>query len=173
MTNFELQFNPSEITAFSARFKYGKPEMEHRIMEEIKPAVASRGYLTFEEFQAICEWKTERSKSRVAKNLPSEVEEISRVSLSTGVERLRIGALCMLEGVEYPTASVILHFLHPAPYPILDFRALESLGIQKPSVYTFDFWLQYVEVTRKIAKENGVDMRTLDKALWQWSSEKI
>jgi hypothetical protein len=66
---------------------------------------------------------------------------------------------------------VFLHFFHPDPYPILDIRALEALGIKKPAVYTFEFWYKYVTFTRQLAKESGVDMRTLDKALWQWSKD--
>ncbi len=167
-----MQFEHTKIQELSARFRYDKKELERNIMETIKPAVAERGFLRFDEFKDICEWKTERSKSRVDKNKAAEVEEISRISLSCETERLRIGALCLLEGVSFPTASVILHFLHPDPYPILDFRALESLGVKKTGGYSFDFWLQYVEATRKLAKENQVDMRTLDRALWQWSSQK-
>jgi len=80
-----------------------------------------------------------------------------------------MSALLSLNGIEYLTASVILHFFHPEPYPILDYRALEALGIPKPAAYTFDFWNQYVAITRQLAAGYSVDMRTLDKALWQWS----
>lgn len=172
MEKFELQFERTKIQELAARFRYDKKELEHKIIETIKPAVAERGFLRFDEFKDICEWKTERSKSRVDKNQPAEVEEISRICFSCETEHLRIGALCLLEGVSFPTASVILHFLHPYPYPILDFRALESLGVDKKSGYSFEFWDEYVKATRKLAKENQVDMRTLDRALWQWSREK-
>ena len=33
------------------------------------------------------------------------------------------------------------------------------------------FLLAYLEATRMLATENNVDMRTLDRALWQWSKE--
>ncbi len=36
--------------------------------------------------------------------------------------------LRFLDGVEWPTASTILHFCGARPYPILDYRALWSLG---------------------------------------------
>ncbi len=42
------------------------------------------------------------------------------------------------------------------PDPILDIRALEALGIEKPLVYTFDFWYNYVAFTRQLGKENEV-----------------
>ena len=37
-----------------------------------------------------------------------------------------------LSGVRWPTASVLLHFGHRDRYPILDYRALEALGVPSP-----------------------------------------
>jgi hypothetical protein len=66
----------------------------------------------------------------------------------------------------------MLHFAHRDLYPILDFRALWSLGHEKPpAFYTFDFWWEYVQSCRARAKECGVSMRVLDRALWQFSKE--
>jgi hypothetical protein len=75
--------------------------------------------------------------------------------------------------VSWPTASVLLHFGRADPYPILDFRALQSLGVEQPSQYTFDFWWAYVQACRRLADKHGVDMRTFDRALWQWSAERV
>lgn len=167
--DFKLQFPPTQIKQLASKFSYPKDESE--ITEGIKPYAMKRGYLMLEELQTVCLWKSARSKSRVASNLAEDVEALTKVFLETTNERLRIGSLQLLNGIEYPTASVFMHFIHPDPYPILDFRALEALGIEKPAVYTFDFWYKYVLFTRQLAKENEVDMRTLDKALWQWSKE--
>ena len=167
---FNLQFPPAQIQEFAANFGYLKSEAE--LSDHIKPLVRQRGYLTLNELKTICLWKSERSKSRVARNLPEDVEELTKVCFEIQNEKLRIGSLLLLNGVEFPTASVILHFFHPEPYPILDYRALEALGVQKPAAYTFDFWMHYVTFTRQLASKHKVDMRTLDKALWQWSKQK-
>jgi hypothetical protein len=37
--------------------------------------------------------------------------------------------------------------------------------------YDFDLWWCYVCTCREIAAQAGVDMRTLDRALWQYSKE--
>jgi hypothetical protein len=72
----------------------------------------------------------------------------------------------------WPTASVLLHFAHVERYPILDFRALWSLSILKPKgQYKFQFWWEYVQICRNIADKRGVEMRMLDRALWQYSNE--
>ena len=94
---------------------------------------------------------------------------MTRTALSARHERLKVGALLVLSGVQWPTASVILHFCDRGMYPILDFRALWSLGYEKPPTYTFPFWVAYCEFTRALAKRAGVSMRTLDRALWQYS----
>lgn len=168
-TKFKLQFPPTEISALAQRFGFPADEIQ---VHDLRAGITTRGFMTFDELKIVCRWKTARSQSRVAKNTATDVEAITKVCFETENERLRIGSLLLLEGVQYPTASVILHFFHSDPYPILDVRALEALGIQKPPAYDFEFWFQYVAFTRQSAKENSIDMRTLDKALWQWSKEK-
>jgi hypothetical protein len=68
-------------------------------------------------------------------------------------------------------ASVILHWGCHEPYPILDYRALWSLGIDSPPAYNFNFWWAYTQQCRGLAAQAGVSMRTLDRALWQYSKE--
>ena len=81
-------------------------------------------------------------------------------------------ALISLEGVGVPTGSVLLHFAYPESYPILDVRALQSLGSLPRSVYPVSFWLDYLDCCRALAAQLGVSMRTLDKALWQHSKQR-
>jgi hypothetical protein len=62
--------------------------------------------------------------------------------------------------------------VYPGRYPILDVRALWSLGFSRPPAYTFGFWSEYVAFTRSEARRLGVSMRELDRALWQYSKER-
>lgn len=129
-----------------------------------------RGYLDYSTFLAIGEWKSPRNKKRHASNAPEFVEEVTRLALTPGTSpRLAIETLTLLAGVEWPTASVILHFCHADPYPILDFRALWSLSTDVPARYDYPFWREYSEFTRELARRSGVSMRTLDRALWKFS----
>jgi hypothetical protein len=34
------------------------------------------------------------------------------------------------------------------------------------------FWLEYLDTCRRLARQAGVSLRTLDKALWQHSKER-
>jgi len=57
--------------------------------------------------------------------------------------------------------------------PAIDYRALWSLGIEKPpAYYSFDFWWAYVEACRSLMRGSGVKPRTLDRALWQYSKAR-
>jgi hypothetical protein len=123
-----------------------------------------------DEFVELCRWKTPRSQQRVLSNPEDFIKEVTHTSLTTASERLRIGVLTLLNGVSWPTASVLLHFGYDNLYPILDFRALWSLGVDASQVnYCFDFWWEYTQHCRSLATESGVSMRVLDRALWQYS----
>lgn len=63
-------------------------------------------------------------------------------------------------------------WFHRERHPIFDFRALWSLDAEVPDWYSFEFWWEYVQTCRALADEHGVDMRTLDRALWQFSKER-
>jgi hypothetical protein len=142
------------------------------IEREVAPRARAAGYLTRDDFVALCEWKTPRSRQLVAGNDAAFVEAVTRTALSTPSERLRIEVLTLLDGVSWPTASVILHFVHRDPYPVMDYRALWSVGVDRPPAQpSFAFWMGYTEICRRIAAEQELTMRELDRALWQFSKE--
>jgi len=165
---FSLRFPPGDLRAFAAKYEYAGDDQVIAIGNRAR----NRGYVLRSEFLAICAWKSPRSKSRCAKNSKAIVEEATRIALGTREEQLRIGILTVLSGVGWPTASVILHLAHMEPYPILDHRALWSLQVAVPPQYTFDFWWAYARACRSLARREKMDMRTLDRALWQFSKEK-
>ena len=163
-----LRFRVSEVPYWAARYAYEDDTGVIAIGEAARRA----GFYTRAQFLAVAEWKTERSKGRCRLNDEASVREVTGAALSARDERLRVGALTLLEGVGVPTASVLLHLAHPDPYPILDFRALWSLGVDRqPPYYPFALWWAYTSACRSLAEEAGVPMRTLDRALWQYSAE--
>lgn len=168
---FSLRFEIADIQGHAAR--YAIDDRERRVVEEISPAVRERGFFTKPEFLEVCYWKSPRSKTRYETNDPEFVREVTTVALSTPSERLRIEALTLLTGVAWPTASVLLHLGHEEPYPILDYRALWTFGIDAGKIiYNFAFWSDYVQVCRRHAADGSVSMRVLDRALWQFSKDR-
>ena len=168
VAEFRLQFPLDDIEALAARFDF---DTDDRVAAA-GTAARRRGYYTKPELVLLCEWKSPRSKPRVALNTAGFVKGITRAAFATDDEAERMAALCVLRGVEAPTASVLLHFAFPESYPIIDWRALESLGQTDQAPYTIKFWLAYVDACRALAEEAGVTMRVLDKALWQYSRER-
>lgn len=161
----QLRFPESQIAQYADRYEYADDE---KVMA-LRPTVAERGHLVRNELFEVAHWKAARNQNRVLQNSEDDIEEITRFALQTTSERARIESLLILVGVAWPMASVILHFFHEERYPILDFRALWSVQMEVPSYYHFEFWLQYVRFCRELANKNGVHMRTLDRALWQYS----
>lgn len=165
---FELQFPIEDVPALAARF----PEMDDGPGLALGAAVRARGHYTRAEFIEVCGWKTVRSRPKVATNSARAVVGATRRALAADDEATRITALLELEGVGVPTASTLLYFVFPDDYPILDVRAVESLGVKARSTYSVNFWLAYLSACRMLARSAGVSIRTLDKALWQHSKER-
>ena len=165
---FRLRFPLSDVRQWADRY----PDADDSEVEAIGESARQQGWYTRDQFLRVTLWKTERSKSRCAKNSVATVREITDIALHATSERLRIGALTLLEGVQVPTASVLLHLAHREPYPIVDYRALWSLAVDPaPTYYSFELWWAYTQECRTLAMEAGVAMRTLDRALWQYSNE--
>ena len=164
---FEIQFPPELVPELAARF----PTVDESALETIGATARARGYYRRSEFLLVCAWKTPRSAPKVALNTAPAVRAATRRALADPDEAARMAALLALSGVGVPTASTLLYFAFPALYPILDVRALESLGVKPRSQYPISFWLGYLEACRALAQRCGVSMRILDKALWEWSKE--
>ncbi|HTD43435.1 MAG TPA: hypothetical protein VK687_04605 [Bryobacteraceae bacterium] len=167
----ELRFAPDLIDHWESRYTLRQGDDS-----EIKEAVdrsLSAGYCNKPDFVAICRWKSHRIISHCQKNPEDFVQTVTKAALSSTNERFRIYAPTLLQGVGWRVSSVLLHFASPAPYPIIDFRALWSLGynITENDDYDFSFWWSYADFCRKAAIKYGVSMRKLDRALWQYSDE--
>lgn len=168
-----LRISIGEIPSFFRRYAFNRKE---RGLNARRDMVKINRCLTLADLCAVCDWKAPRAAGHARCNTDAEVQEITKFALSTAEERLRVEVLQILHGVNYPTASVILHFFHPEPYPIIDYRALWTLGFEQPSQYTFPFWWHYVKECRRLfdrARRQipALTMRKLDRALWQYSNE--
>jgi hypothetical protein len=167
MPTFELQFPIEQVGALATRFGY----VDDARLLRVGARARARGYYTRPEFIEVCAWKTVRSKPKIERNSDTAVTDATGRALAAVDEEVRIAALLELEGVGVPTASTLLYFACPDDYPILDVRALESLGVKPRSQYPVSFWLDYLRACRELARRSGVSIRTLDKALWQHSKD--
>jgi hypothetical protein len=163
-----LRFPAHKIPDWASRFPGSGGD---RVLDSIRARVRERGYLTRAEFLTLCEWKSPRSRPHCLENSERAIQVVTRAAFASPDEEVKVELLRVLRGVEWATASTILHACDARPYPILDVRALWSLGYTGAHV-TLDLWLEYVACTRSLAAELGLGMRTLDRALWQYSKER-
>jgi hypothetical protein len=166
--DFKLRFEMSAVEHWAGRYSYGRDETD--LIGFRESVWTDRGFGK-EILRQVAEWKSPRSAGHVERNSEQFIREVTGFAFSAREERSRIETLTLLDGVSWPTASVILHLFHTDPYPILDFRALWSLGSEPPNQYDFDFWWHYVEHCRPLYKECGHDQRKFDRAVWQFSKE--
>ncbi|HJV22954.1 MAG TPA: hypothetical protein VJ570_09660 [Holophagaceae bacterium] len=165
----KLRFPESKLRAWAEAFP---DQGEDAVLRGMAEAIRDAGRLSKAQLRAVARWKSPRSAPHIEGNSEAFVEEVTGFALAAGEERSRIEALTLLDGVSWPTASVILHFFHPEPYPVLDVRALWSVGLAQPGQYTFPFWWAYLRYCRALAARAQVDMRMLDRALWQYAKER-
>jgi len=169
-SRFVLQFDVSEIPRLAARYlvdDQGADDEALRAGREISSGSYSRDNL-----QVIFRWKTGgRGISRLNRNTDEEIADALQLAVRAAADRSAVAVLCGLNGV--PVASAILTVINPERFTIIDFRALESLGItDRQAYYTIDFLIDYIQFCRGLASQCRVGLRTLDRALWQWSKEK-
>jgi len=165
---YTLRFKPDQIAVYAGNYEYSTSDVD---LAQYAQEIQARGYLTKADLERVAKWKSPRSAGHISKNSEEYVKAVTALALQTDNEQLRIESLTLLDGVGLPTASVILHFYHIERYPILDSRALWSLSLDDSDKYSFEFWWNYTVICRTLATENTVDMRTLDKALWQYSKD--
>ena len=164
---FKLQCSLSELPRLAALYDVD----DDSEMFAIGRAARARGHYLRSELIPMCRWKTPRTQRLVAGNTEEAVAAATRAALDAVDEHSRITSLIGLQGVAVPTASVLLHFAFPERYPIIDWRALEALGQPARSQYSVGYWLEYAAYCRELAAQEGLTMRGLDKALWQYSYE--
>ena len=165
---FELQFDIADIPAYAARYSYA----DDAEVVAIGRRARERGYYRRREFVRVCRWKTPRSAPLVDENSAEDLRAETRIALRAGAddgERMR--ALRRLRGVDWATASMLLHLGYPGRYPVIDIRAMHALGVGRRS-YSYRFWRAYIEVYGALVTQSAVDGRTFDRGLWQWSVEQ-
>jgi hypothetical protein len=157
-----------EVREWDSRF--GRDDGEDPVLSVIGPAVRARGHFLRDEFLETYGWKTKRTLGRATRYSEEEIADVTGVAFRQSDERLRVCLLRVLDGVDWPVASTLLHVGRDPSYPILDFRAVWALGAEVPAHVSFELWWAYVECCRALARAAGVTVRELDRALWAYSA---
>ena len=167
-----LRFDESKIRYYADKYLDEEKDYDNPV-ESVVDEVKGRGYLTKSDLIALSYWVRNRSTYRIKRHSDDFIKERTGFALSSDTaEPDRINRLLELDGVKWVVASAILHWFHQDDYPIWSPPARNSVGIDKNSdAPKRGEWEAYVKFCRKLAKENGVNMRTLDRALWKYSKD--
>lgn len=122
-----------------------------------------------ETLEIIARWKSPRRIELIGQNSKGEIAEALHTALNAKETRTAFAVLMGLCGVDVPMASAILTSIDQTRYTIIDWRALEALGVGDWPI-TLPFYLdRYFPECRRLAAVTGTDLRTIDRALWGWS----
>jgi hypothetical protein len=111
---FKLQFDPRQVQRYATAYRY-ENAVEKDVEGTISPIVRKHRFYARQQFLDVCYWKSPRTQKWCASNDAKTIEIITRAALTSSDERVRIETLTTLNGVSWPTASVLLHFGHPDP----------------------------------------------------------
>ena len=161
-----MKFDESKILEYACDYpnKYDEP------ISDMLNRAKDQGYLTIDDLVKLVEWKipkpfVARAVKLTKSNHRESVIDITRTALSLDTEDSnRIPTLKCLNGVGPPVASAILHWFHECNYPIWDKHARNAVCFNHN--YTPTRWRDYTLRFRTILERQGVDKRTLDRALW-------
>lgn len=142
---------------------------EERAFEEEMPAARKAGFLTKSLFVRLGRWKSVRQTPNYEANDEVDVRTVTARAFAASAPGSALSALMQLHGVALRTASALLHWMLPDRYPMLDFRVVRALGRPEPSSYEdVDFYLDIAAEVKSLAQRHGLDLRTMDRALWAW-----
>jgi hypothetical protein len=151
---------------------------ELALFGEISPKLQVRGEYDYDEFLAVCDWKSTRTRPLVQSNSRGMVSEVTRIAFSCS-EDLRVPVLSLLRGVSTPTASALLTVWKPTSYTIIDVRVLRALPhlshrllAQESKPDWEGSYPRYLGLMRAISHDLECDLRSLDKALWTFDKTR-
>jgi hypothetical protein len=131
------------------------------------------GELSPGNLATIVAWKSKRSASLISYNSDEEIVDALRLTLLASEPRSAFAVLMGLKGVTVPIASAILTAINPHHFTVIDYRALEGLGVPDADCSKLDYYLHhYFPECVRLSEEHGVDLRTFDRALWAWSKAR-
>lgn len=176
---FQLQPTETELQQLAEEYWQTTGEKEHELEQaafEAGQAIRNGDY-TLANLEAIVRWKSERLVQYLIGNSNEKIRRALAVAASPdATTETAVKALTDLHGVDLPVATAILAAIYPERYTVLDYRALEALGHARHDVH---FYEEYLAFCKRLAESNIVSpqsdlpaptpLRTLDRALWEWS----
>jgi hypothetical protein len=168
------QVNPHDLLASLDDYSY-QPQLTARL-----DAIGGNTSISRETAYEIVLWKLDRFVE-FSDSLIDEINSVASLSLQQrGEARPVLRSLLKTPGIRLPMASTILRFRNPLCFQIIDERAYRQ-ALPKGEAYPAkpqkltDGWLSrseniyfgYLDRLDEIARDSGVEFKSLDRALYQ------
>jgi len=132
-------------------------------------------FLSKSLFIAIGTWKTswsDRVKGLLENNSEREIEQKSRAAFAAVNKSAAVKEMRCLSGVGTRTAVAMLHWMRPNEFPMWDYRVERALGWPKRTSWeSMRAYESFSETMIEHARRLGVNLRTLDRALWTFDKQ--
>jgi len=180
---FQLQPAEAELQQLADQYWQETSEKERELEKAAFEAGEGirNGDYSLANLEVIVRWKSERAVQYLIGNSNEKIRRALAIAASPdSATETAVKALTELHGVDIPIASAILAAIFPERYTVLDYRALEALGHSRHDVR---FYEEYLAFCKRLAESNMVTpqsnlpaptpLRTLDRALWEWSRRHV
>ena len=157
-----------QIEYYASRYK--DIEGDRQVACRLAPAI-ERGFATKAELIVLVRWKAARVVRHAERNSDADVKEITQASFGASSSLMRLKFLTILHGFSWAMASALLHFIFPKECPVLDFRAMNTVGGPTSNYEKDEVWEEYAALCCRTADEYGISLPKLDRALWQYDLE--
>ena len=176
---FQLQPAEADLQDLAEQYWKKSDEKQHELETAAFEAgeAIRNGDFSLANLEAIVRWKSERAVQFLIGNSNEKIRRVLAIAAAPDAStETAVKALLELHGVDITVASAILAAIYPERYTVLDFRVLEALGQPRHDVH---FYEEYLAFCNRLAESNVVKpqnelpgatpLRTLDRALWEWS----
>jgi len=176
---FQLQPAEAELQQLADQYwqKAGEREHEQEAAAFEAGEAIRNGDYSLANLEAIVRWKSELAVHYLIGNSDEKIRRVLSVAASPeSTTGAAVRALLELHGIDITLASAIMAAIFPDRYTVLDYRSLEALGHSRHDVH---FYEEYLAFCKRLAESNIVKpqddlpgatpLRTLDRALWEWS----
>ena len=172
-------FDSQELRRLAALY-----DTESYLFETVSPRFTQTGTLSSYDFFAIIIWKSNRTKSKIARGLASKgktVETLMREVSKAWAPGDKVDTLLQVPGIGLAMASALLTVCYPDQFTVMDYRAWDTLrsnqapGLPPRQPVTTAEYLQYCLASKELAQRMGLSLRDLDRALWakDWEDDLL
>ncbi|HDZ18095.1 hypothetical protein LCGC14_1040030 [marine sediment metagenome] len=149
----------------------------NKLREEVKIEISKSKTLKEETFRDIYKWKTRnRSKRHLDSNSKIYTEAIGKLLKEPILEK-KIRIIEEQDGIRFPVASTVLHFIYPEDFPIIDVRTVKALwdkGIISAklgdTIKDYNTYREKIMKIKDICKDFSV--REIDRALFTYNEKR-